>query len=272
MDQFVDWNQMWKEAQELRRRSDDAGYWDKRAPSFAKTAGTSPYARTFLERAKLVEGDTVFDMGCGSGTLALPLARAGYEVYAADFSSVMIEIMMKRAVDEGIEQRIHTINLSWDEDWDARDLPICDVAFASRSIATGDMQRSLERLDSRARRRVCVTFAAGESPREDEVLLEVMGRKRTFYPDYVFGMNILWSMGILPDLSYIVSARDDEFESFDEAIEKTCTVSQASPEERERLVAYAKEHLLLHEHDDGSQGWAFDHVRKTVWAFASWDK
>ena len=268
----IDWGKLWKEAQRERRRADDSSYWDKRAPSFAKTAGVSPYARTFLERAGLAEGETIFDMGCGSGTLALPLARAGHEVYACDFSPVMIELMMKRAELEGVSERIHPEQLSWGEDWTARDLPVCDVAFASRSIATDDMVDALDKLAQRALRRVCLTLATDSSPRSDEVLLRAIGRPRETYPDFVFGMNILWQEGLKPELSYITSKRPSEFPSFEEAIEKTCQIVEATPEERERLVVYSKEHLHEVENADGERVWSYDHVRETSWAFISWDK
>lgn len=268
----IDWGSEWVEAQKRRRKADDAGYWDRRAPSFAKTSGTSPYAEEFLKRAHVGEDETVFDMGCGSGTLALPLARAGHEVWACDFSEAMLDLMMRRAEEEGTARLIHPIRVAWDDDWDLAGVPTCDVAFASRSIATSDLQRALTKLASRARRRVCLTLATDTSPRSDEVLLRAVGRERREYPDFVFGMNILWQMGLYPDLSYIRSERLSEFESFEHAIEKTCDIIDATPEERDRLMAYSREHLHERRDDGGEVVWTYDHVRVTSWAFISWDK
>ena len=273
MIETIDWNREWKSWQESRRHVDDSAYWDKRAPSFAKTAGTSPYARTFLECADVKPGETVFDMGCGSGTLALPLAKQGVEVWACDFSPVMIDLMMRRAELDGTAELIHPVQLSWDEDWSMRELPVCDVAFASRSIMTDDLADSLVKLDGQARRRVCITLSTGSSPRCDEVLLNAMGRERAWYADHVFAMNILWQLGKWPELSYIHSKRPSEFESFEEAIERTCEVFDATPEERVRLEAYARGHLKRAvSQDTGQPCWAFDHTRITSWAFISWDR
>ena len=130
-----DWAQAWRDKAAMRKRADSVEFWNNRAPSFAKTAGVSPYARTFLELADVHEGETVFDMGAGSGTLALPLARDGFKVFAGDFSSVMLDLMMERAELEGIGHLITTKVMAWEDEWDA---PVCDVAFASRSIATDD--------------------------------------------------------------------------------------------------------------------------------------
>lgn len=268
----VDWGAAWKEEQELRRNADNAQYWNMRAPSFAKTAGTSPYAKEFLERAGVLEGETVFDMGCGSGTLALPLARAGHHVYACDFSEVMIDLMMQRAELDDVSQFIHFSQLAWDEDWSGLEVPVCDVAFASRSIATADLLSALIKLDSMARRKVCLTLTTGMSPRTDSVLLKAIGRELPKYPDCVYAFNMLWSMGITPDISYIRSARTSDFSSFEEAIDKTCEVFETSGAERTRLIEYSARHLHEVESEDGSTRWEYDHKRMTVWAFMAWEK
>lgn len=267
-----DWSDAWKKEQATRRPADDSQYWDSRAPSFAKVAGSSPYAETFVELAGIHPGETVFDMGCGSGTLALPLARAGHHVYACDFSQVMIDLMMKCANLEGIQACIHPEVLSWDEDWSHIEAPVCDVAVASRSLATADMESALRKLDSMARRRVCITLTTGLSPRADEVLLKAMGREVPAYPDCVFAFNILWSMGIQAQVDYIRSERTSEFESFEEAIDKTCEILNATPEERTHLIEYSAEHLHEKHKEDGIRIWEYDHTRITSWAFISWDK
>lgn len=268
----VDWGAAWQEEQVGRRHADGSEYWNMRAPSYEKTAGTSPYARTFLDLARAREGETIFDMGCGSGTLALPLARAGHEVYAADFSEAMLDLMMRRAREEGTAELIHPTLLAWDDDWNVVDIPACDLAFASRSLATSDMQEALLKLDSKARRRVCATLTTGLSPRVDSTLLEAIGRKAPRYPDCVFAFNILWGLGIKPKVEYIVSERTDAFETFDAAIEKGCDVLQATSDERERLIEYSKRHLHEAERPDGKTWWEYDHNRVTSWAFLAWDK
>ena len=271
-EEAIDWNEAWKAKQLRRRHADDVEFWNGKAPSFAKTAGTSPYARDFLTKAGVRPGETVFDMGCGSGTLALPLAAQGTEVWAADFSPVMLELMMRRAKLEGTDGLIHPLQLAWGEDWAARELPTCDVAFASRSVATDSLRPALENLDTRARRRVCITLGTDSSPRTDEVLLRAVGRPVELYSDYVFGMNILWQMGLQPELSYIRSQRSSCFATQEEAVEKTCMLMEATPAEREALQAYADEHLVRDVDKNGVPCWRFDHTRVTSWAFIAWEK
>lgn len=268
----INWDDIWKESQASKRRADDVEFWNERAYSFAQKAGTSRYSETFLDLCSIEDGETVFDMGCGPGTLAIQLAQKGHRIVAADFSPNMLSILIDNARDAGVEELIDPVELSWAEPWETRDLPVCDVALASRSIATDNLRDAFVKINSCARRRVCLTLSTGSSPRSDEVLLRAVGRPPERYPDYVIGMNLLWAMGMRPELSYIDSKRDTVFASFDEAIEKTCAIIGADEVERDRLVEYSREHLREHRDESGEMTWVYDHTRVTSWAFIAWNK
>ncbi len=92
----INWNDEWKRIQKTRNTPDNSSAWDARAESFPTAHGThSPYASTFIAYSDIQARDTVFDMGCGTGVLALPLARMGVDVLAADFSRGMLSVMEK---------------------------------------------------------------------------------------------------------------------------------------------------------------------------------
>lgn len=48
------------------------------------------------------EGARVLDFGCGPGRLTIPLAKIGYEVYAADASQEMLDEVQAHAKAEGV--------------------------------------------------------------------------------------------------------------------------------------------------------------------------
>lgn len=267
----IDWKEAWAHYEKVRRAADDASYWNARAKSFSERAGTSPYAAEFIERACLKPGETVLDMGCGSGTLAIPLAQAGHEVWACDFSTAMLAILEERAAELGLGERIHTKLVSWADDWDDAGVPVCDVAFSSRSMAADDLWDAIEKIDSRACRRVCVTMGTNQSPRVDETLSAAIGRPYPGLPEFVYAMNMLWVMGKKPELSLISTLRQDRFESIGAAVEKHAQIMEATPEETRKLAAYAAEHMRAVETEDGTR-WEFDHTRQTNWAFMSWNK
>lgn len=266
----VDWGEIWKEYQHLRHEPDDSSYWDKRAPSFQKIGVVTPYARKFIELAGVQPGETVFDMGCGSGTLSLPLAAQGTRMVARDFSPVMLELMMKQAKVEGTTGNIDALRLSWSDEWTEENAPVCDVAFASRSIITQDLKESLLKLESRARRRVCITMTSGVSPHHDEELLRVIGRRPKQYPEHMLCMNILWQLGRQPSLQYIDSGRDAIYASPEEAAEKNAHYLEATPEERTLLEEYSAHNMHQAQTDEGN-GWTYNHKRRVHWAFISWD-
>ena len=72
-----DWNEEWKELQKQRKSPDDASFWDKRSATFSTKDAPNPYVERFLELAAIKPGETVFDMGCGTGALTIPFGPVG---------------------------------------------------------------------------------------------------------------------------------------------------------------------------------------------------
>ena len=273
----TDWNEEWKRLQTARQAVDDVSVWDEKARTFPVKHGSHEgYAGRFIELAGARPGETVLDMGCGTGALATPLAQAGCHVVACDFSSGMLAKMHEdqRALGvEGVESR----QMSWADDWRSFGLGqnSVDVAIASRSIATADLGDSLAKLDAVARRRACITLPAGPSPRCDERLLEAVGVEYGVGRDFLYAFNILASRGVYPEVAYIVSPRAEFFDSFDDALRSyarivaDATAGRVSPEEAAefpgRLRSWLEGNLV-----QGDCGWHLADERIVTWAFVAW--
>ena len=80
---------------------DSRDYWNHRAATFTRTA-TCDYELWLMRLLALDPADTLLDMGCATGTLAVPLARAGHRVHACDFAEAMLAILNQRAAQESL--------------------------------------------------------------------------------------------------------------------------------------------------------------------------
>lgn len=275
----TDWNEEWMRLQAARHRPDDSFNWDKRARHF-RPKETAPYARDFIELLDVKPGESVLDMGCGAGSIAIPLAQAGHPVIAADFSLAMLGTLDAGIEYYGLESLITPLELSWEDNWDAVG-PVpkaVDVAFASRSVATSNLKAALEKLDRTARRRCAVTMVANSSPRYDMHIMNAIGASITRSNDFVYAFNILIHMGALPQLTYINSPRRDTFDSFEAGVKDFSRMLERGNEDKlPELKAYIREHMIENPHagEPGSKGapqgrYMLDHTRIVRWAFISW--
>jgi len=263
----TDWNTEWMQLQAGREFPRDASYWDKRADDFSATGDASAYALAFIEYAGLSPGESVLDVGSGSGTLALPLARAGHAVCAVDFSERMLAILRAQAAEEGLGG-LRAIRASWEDDWPAAGIRTADVAVASRSIAVTDLRAALRKLDASARRRVCLT-AAVDGVLPALVAHATVGRDYRRHHDYVYVVNVLFQMGILPDVRFMRHEWNQPFADVESAravIRRL--IAPLDEREEAQLGRYLEEHL----HEAGDGPWKLDQTIVTTWAFIAWDK
>lgn len=286
----ADWNAEWKRVQKARRRPDDAKHWDHRAQTFPTDMHAGPYSKRFIELMGLKPGETVFDMGCGTGAIALPLAKMGHKVVAADFSQGMLD-SMQQIIDAQDVRYVFPKLMSWDEDWAAKGVRtgMVDVCAASRSITTADLRDSLLRLTDIARRRVCITLPTGSSPRTDECIMKELGLADALFRQHLYAICILTSEGLLPRVDYIRSERFETFDSEAEAAESLRRMidgaAGAVVSEADRQAAYARLHawlndnLVPNEHAGGpdvhgvpQKALRLRNPRVITWAFISWDK
>ena len=81
--------------------------WDRIAPGYDAyvTPTEVPLANEALGRVGLRSGMTFLDIAAGAGGLSLPAARLGARVTATDLSPVMVDRLLARAAEEGLDVR-----------------------------------------------------------------------------------------------------------------------------------------------------------------------
>src|SRR4051812_7522543 len=104
---------------ELRQRARatwSAGNWD----NFA--AMISAVGQTVLDRINVSDGQTLLDVGTGSGgTISIPAALRGAAVTGCDITPELLEHARRRADDAGVDVEF--------VEADAQDLPFADASF-----------------------------------------------------------------------------------------------------------------------------------------------
>ena len=264
----IDWNSIWqanrrKKSWKKKKSSD----WDKRASSFAQRNVNSGYVDSFLSLMQPQKDWSVLDVGCGPGTLALPLATRVKSITAIDFSQAMLSELQTRANQQGLTN-IYPVKASWTDDWQRLSLKRHDVTISSRSLSVQDLQAALQKLNDYASRKVFIADKVGAGPFDPD-LFEALGRPFDGGPDYIITVNLLYQMGIHPRVDYIELEQSKVFGCREDAIEAAqWMLDSLTAEEEKKLEGYIDERLC--EIEDGK--WLFKRRTPVKWAFISWDK
>ena len=263
---------------------DSKDYWNKRAATFTRYA-TEDYERWLMDLLSPAMGETILDMGCATGTLALPLARAGHHVHACDFAEAMLTILDQRAAAENLPITSHL--LAWDEDWSRAGLGenSVDCAFASRSLMSDHTLSRISKLDATARVKAAVVVPNSLPPSSDPRLLTYLGRKAKRPSTVREVLRALRYLGRIPVTATTNTYRPMRFNSFDEARADLRRLARPEPftaREQRLFDAYARDHFievpavqpakgLSNDHSDSPETqWVLNYLLPVVWTFIGW--
>lgn len=263
---------------------DSADYWNKRAATFTRYA-TEDYELWLMDLLSPAPGNTILDMGCATGTLAVPLARAGHHVHACDFAEAMLVILNQRAAAENLPITSHL--LAWDEDWSQAGLGenSVDLAFASRSLMSDHTLSRISKLDATARVKAAVVVPNSLPPSSDPRLLTYLGRKAKRPSTVPEVMRALRYLGRIPVTATTNTFRPMRFNSFDEAradLRRLARPEPFTPREQRLFDAYARDHFVEvptvqpmsdlpgHDSDSPQTQWVLNYPLPVVWTFIGW--
>ena len=260
--QKIDFSELYRrQARASSFQSRTASDWDRRAEHRSRREKGSDYAREFLARMDLTDAETILDIGCGSGNLALPLARRVRRVHALDFSGEMLRLLRREARAAGL-RNITAHRLAWADDW-AR-LPRVDIAICSRAMDTLDLRASLEKMTAKARRRCYLTMHAAGTFMSDDVY-RVLRRSVVPRPNYMYAVHILYQMGFRARVDFLRTTGGLAYESPEHFVEGIrWRVGPLKKAEEKRLMEYFS---ALPRGADGKACYRHDFE----WAFLSWN-
>lgn len=231
------------------RKTTSPDHWDKRAEKLSLMEIDSDYARAFIARLSLDNVVSVMDVGCGPGTLSLPLAARVETVYALDYSECMLACLERNAAARHLSN-IQTFQYAWQDEW--TDIPVCDLLIASRSSMVEDMSQLIDKVNRHART-ICLTHQVNH--RADRQIRALLQPETVEFPDYIHIINQLYQRGIHPCLDYIETphrfSQCQNEENFIEMIEKTH--GPLTDEQHQRLRTWYATSFARHE----PNRWAF---------------
>jgi hypothetical protein len=226
---FPDWNEIWKQRQELHESSkisDDPSHnWNTKenAERYDRNA-RSEYddrVRTTIAALGITQGSRVLDIGAGPGTLAIPLAPLAKEITVVEPGAGMVEILKRHAERDGI-RNITCVQKTWEEVDISRDLAgPYDSIIASLSLTMHDIRSALRKMDAACSGSVHL-FWFVDMPFWERMYSDLWKplHGSPYHPgpkaDCLFG--VLYQMGIYADVTMLPMAKEYRFTSREEML------------------------------------------------------
>jgi len=257
-DAIAYWNDAWVSAQKANRASGRGREcweaWDEEADARAYWQRVSARASGRVDEFLSMIGPdwSVLDIGAGPGNLSVPLAAKAARVTAVEPARGMGAVLRENAEARGLAN-IDIVAKTWDAVDPAADLAgPYDLVVASYSLGMLDLLESLRKILAVARREVVLYWHAGPQAWDvDAARLWPLLHGRGFHPipkaDVVF--NLLYAMGVYPDVRVIPSSFRTTFPSMDRAMAEYGARFGVAPDDeaRNRLLRDYLEAKLIEE-------------------------
>ena len=260
----VDWLGFWAEKLSTKVDKD----WDKAAPGFYKRTRKEDYQVALFDKLILDESDTVLDVGCGEGSVTIPIAKRVKKVIGVDSSPKMLEYLEKRANDNDIDN-IETIlkpieEITYDEIGDV------DVVVCSRSLnGIIPIDEVLTELNKIANKYVFITIFGPENKKIEKDFDRELGIKTEDFPNYNYFFNILFNLGIYANVERFDLNNYREYNNIEEAMDNgKFRLDMYSDEEKELLKDYL-ERILTYDNETGKY---YNVKDKADWIMIWWKK
>lgn len=260
----IEWGEYWRERLEGKKNKD----WDKAAPGFYKRTHKEDYNTALFDLLILDEDDTVLDVGCGEGSITVPLSRKVKKVIGLDSSTKMLEYLEKRASQNNADN-IETI-LKPIEEIKYEEIGDVDVVVCSRSLnAIMPIEDVLGELNRIANKYVFITIFGPENKKIERDFDKELGKQTEDFPDYNYFFNILFNIGIYANIQRFDLQNYREYESIEEAMDNgKFRLDLYDDEEKELLKEYLERVLTY----DSKTKKYYNVKDKADWIMVWWKK
>lgn len=221
---------------------EEARRYDARSKEERKTRTTK-----MLQEMDIRPGSRVLDIGAGTGTLAIPVAGMAGHVTAVEPSPGMMAVLREN-IEAGDIKNIRCVQKPWENVDIKADLEApCDVVIASFSLGMDDLRDALAKMDAVSSRYVYIYWFAGMPfwERNLAALWEKLHEKPyVARPQVDCVFNVLYDMGIYPNIEVYPEEHVYSYEDMDEAVRDQKKGFMISSAEQENILReYLRERL-----------------------------
>ena len=261
----IDWAYFWAKKLEEKSRKKD---WDKVAKKFHKKNRRDDYKTELLKSLILTEDDTVLDLGCGEGSITIPLSKMVKKVSGIDSSKEMLKLLNERAKQRNITN-INTIQMEI-EDIKHKDIGDYDVVIASRSLNNIiPIKDTLNEINKIANKYVFITLFGPKNWIIEKEFQEYLGNETKELPSHLYILHILEDLGIYPNMERLKINDYNKYSSIEDAIDNgKFRVDLLNDDEIKKLRTYLKEILIK----DEETGILYNKRDKADWILIWWKK
>jgi predicted TPR repeat methyltransferase len=202
----TDFAALWRlyKAQDEYGRSDpatDLAFWAAHAANYDASHHHCPETvKTLLQLRRA--GDTVLDVGAGTGRFVLALAPHVRQVTALDHSAAMLAVL-RRKIEQQQVPNISLVEAAWEE----AEIEPHDLVFAAWSLyRQQDLITTVQKLVAATRQTLVIVESDDDAPQYPHYpfLVEMWGeKKRANLSKYLCFLGALWQIGVRTEVKII---------------------------------------------------------------------
>ncbi len=239
----MDWEQSWKgiveERASLAGTHANPHYWDRRAPSFARSTRTRADEFLTVIEPYLSPQKTLIDAGAGTGRHAVPLAARLEWVTAVEPSEGMRSMI--QAPDN-----MTVVASTWE---DAQVAPADLVICCHVLYGVADPVPFITKLDRAGRERVFILLRESQLPHPGAAIRrKIFGDGGPRMPRFSDLFMLLMQMDIAPDVTFVRYPTTNRYKDLDEALTDARTLVGEGWDEK--VGRAALEELLTRDGDE----------------------
>lgn len=272
----IDWNLVWQKQVDGNRKNspgrDCARIWESRE-SALRFWNMCRKERSRIDQAiwetDISENSRILDIGAGPGTLAIPFAQKVAHVTAVEPADGMCSVMREKMAEYGVSN-IDILQKRWEDMLVESDLSgPYDVVIASFSLGMRDIRAAIEKMVRASSRYVYLYHFAGPSSWDMQwqtLWPKLHGRPYLPGPKGDVLYNVLYQMGIYPNVRSFRLEHNQPYTSPDEAVAALAPQAQAESEEQKAVLREYLRNVLLEE--NGAVAMPGSSIRVKMW----WEK